>query len=73
MDFKKLFYAALMMLATHPPCIFPHSQFKCFVLIVDLVHCLNGHKLVCDHTLSLNPGVMWGQRLNLFPSARPFP
>ena len=52
---KKLFYAGRMMFATHPHCIFPPSQLKYFVVIVDLVHCSDGphltHKLVCDHTL----------------------
>ena len=35
MDFKKLFYAVRMMFDLPPPCIYPPSQLKYFLIIVD--------------------------------------
>ena len=73
MDFKSLCCARDV---HQPPTLSFHTQ-TVWLMYVGFVHLPNGttsrrvtHKLVCVHTLSLSPGVMWDQHLNRFGTAR---
>ena len=56
---------------SHPDCSTVWLMYVGFVhLPIKTTSRRSTHKLVCVHTLSLNPGVMWDQRLTRFGTAR---